>query len=164
MNYNDEIRSLREEFDLKDTVNLPVIKLANELGLKVRALDLNALRKGLSGVLRKNSEGQGEIIIDINHHPNRQRFTIAHEIAHFILHNNRKVDENMFETRINFTDKAENEKEKEANRFAAELLVPGDLLTREWDSLLIKETRLLALKFNVSESVLRRRVGELGLE
>ncbi len=57
----------------------------------------------------------------------RQRFTIAHEIAHCCLHMQEK-DKYHIEYRTEQVDYT-NEKEKDANIFAGELLIPQNILT-----------------------------------
>jgi Zn-dependent peptidase ImmA (M78 family) len=66
------------------------------------------------------------------HHKLRQRFTMAHEIAHFVLHKGtagKFVDET-FARRSSSKDKIE----READRFAAELLMPTNSLKQTVDS------------------------------
>src|ERR1700741_3403986 len=41
-------------------------------------------------------ENRGTIVYNIAHHPNRQRFTIAHELGHFILHLGKGKSKEMF--------------------------------------------------------------------
>src|SRR5450830_1828771 len=112
----------------------------------------------------------GTPIIGVNslHHPNRQRFTIAHELGHLVMH--REILENEVHVDKQFrilmrdgvaatgTDTIE----IDANRFAAELLLPSFLL----DELLIKEFDIddegpleaLAKKFKVSKQMLEYRI------
>ena len=65
-----------------DQIPVPVEKIAKSLGARVR---FSPLDDELSGfVFVKN----GVPIIGVNslHHPNRQRYTIAHELGHLELH------------------------------------------------------------------------------
>src|SRR6266446_867472 len=55
--------------------------LLEKLGIELVAEDLD---KELSGVLIKEDQ-QILIAVNSNHSPTRQRFTIAHEIGHFVL-------------------------------------------------------------------------------
>lgn len=72
----------------KHQANAPVhvIPLAEALGVNVYYVDWP---DDVSGRIERNSEQGGKsgyaIYINRNHHPNHRRFTIAHEIAHFIL-------------------------------------------------------------------------------
>jgi Zn-dependent peptidase ImmA (M78 family) len=64
------------------------------------------------------------IVCNKKHHSNRQRFTVAHEIGHFVLDHQFKVREH--QEIINL--KTKTPIEREANIFAAELLMPKDHL------------------------------------
>ena len=66
---------------------VPVESIAENLGIEIR---FEAAEDDLSGALIRKPK---EVVIGVNsaHHPNRQRFTIAHEIGHFILHKGNKA-------------------------------------------------------------------------
>lgn len=101
-------------------INKPPIKpevIAYGLGIE---LYFYKLPPQLSGILynRKNSP---IMLINKNDNLLRQRFTIAHEIGHFLLHD--------FNHKIYFDYPMESSKiEREANTFAASLLLPDFLL------------------------------------
>jgi Zn-dependent peptidase ImmA (M78 family) len=64
------------------------------------------------------------ITINSLHHPKRQRFTFAHELAHFFLHRNQQFD---FSDTVFFrADNVKSRIEFEANNFAGALLMPKD--------------------------------------
>ena len=65
--------------------------------------------------------------------PERQRFTIAHELGHFILHRNRQPSFNCDKQSVHTGIDTLRSIEREANDFASNLLMPGDLL-RNWIS------------------------------
>lgn len=81
-------------------------------------------------------DGKPEIVINANDSYKRQRFTMAHEFGHIIMHwdwlNNQENGLNPKNTEIlfrkSFYINAENTKEMQANEFAAELLIPKDVL------------------------------------
>jgi Zn-dependent peptidase ImmA (M78 family) len=78
----------------------------------------------LIGEIRKEGD-QYKILILGSDHYYRKRFTMAHELGHFILHKD-KID-----TLTSIVDSAEyngitEEEEKEAHAFAAETLMPED--------------------------------------
>lgn len=134
--------------------------LAKALGLKVAA---STLRAGVSGEIRPDPERPGQFIIRINRHDSeqRQRFTAAHELGHFLLHRDQigkgVVDDALY--RSNLSDK----REAEANRLAADLLMP-DHLIEDWldraRALDVDDIPLyLAERFGVSESAMRIRLG-----
>ncbi len=109
------------------------------------------------------------------HKEHRFRFTIAHEIGHFILH---KKNARLFveksqkrEEKIMFRDSSSSTgeyiKEREANSFAAALLMPRKaveskvaLSNKVYDEDLIDE---LAEEFNVSRQAMGIRLSNLGI-
>jgi Zn-dependent peptidase ImmA (M78 family) len=75
--------------------------------------------------------GKTNLIIGINkwHHVNRQRFTIAHELGHSILHDFDDVHiDRGFKFRSSVSAKAIDVEEIEANTFAAWVLIPERML------------------------------------
>jgi Zn-dependent peptidase ImmA (M78 family) len=110
---------------------IPVELVARRLGLAVKANDFT---DDVSGVL-VIEEGSGTIGYNEHHAEVRQRFTIAHEIGHYQLH---KSYLSLFVDKgysVAYRDKrsstGEIRWEREANAFAAALLMPKELLTRE---------------------------------
>jgi Zn-dependent peptidase ImmA (M78 family) len=103
----------------------------------------------------------------------QQRFTIAHELGHFLLHEGYTVhlDENLGALRINLRNsesaRGEDADEKEANLFAAELLMPAAFLRedlRDKDLDLLADGAFidkLAKKYKVSSQALTFRLAYL---
>src|ERR1700691_4612477 len=109
-----------------EEIPVPVEKIAKSLGARVR---FSPLDDELSGFVFIKD---GVPIIGVNslHHPNRQRFTIAHEIAHLQLHRDWitttvHVDKD-FPALMRDANSATGteKKEIEANQFASALLMP----------------------------------------
>jgi hypothetical protein len=65
--------------------------------------------------------------------PERQRFTIAHELGHFILHRSQQPSFNCDSQSVHTGIDGLRQIEREADEFAGNLLMPGDLL-RDWIS------------------------------
>lgn len=63
--------------------------------------------------------------------PERQRFTIAHELGHFILHRAQRQRFNCDKQSVHTGIETLRDIEREADDFASNLLMPGDLL-RDW--------------------------------
>lgn len=134
-----------------------VHRMAAALGLKVEAEPLD---KSISGKIVKDADRpRYTITLNANHHPRRQRFTLAHEIGHYVLHRDLIgdgiIDDAMYRSRQ--SDRVE----RQANSYAASLLMPAPLVrdfAKTSDQL--SET---ALHFGVSEEVARIRLEELGL-
>ncbi len=96
--------------------------------LAVQYIPLDDEISGMSFI--KN--GVAVIVVNAIHHPNRQRFTLAHELAHHVLHadylsRNVHVDTAVLQ-RNEKSSEGSDVKEVEANTFAAELLMPKSLL------------------------------------
>jgi Zn-dependent peptidase ImmA (M78 family) len=138
---------------------VPVEKIAEMLGLEVRYLPSP---DEISGALIRKGK---DLIIGVNsdQHPNRQRFTIAHEIAHFILHKGRSVhvDEDFCINR----DGSNSLDEMQANGFAAELLMPEGLVEADISRFSVVDQRIvsiLASKYKVSSQAMQIRLSNLG--
>lgn len=153
---------LQNHGELAAPVN--VQRLASKLNLDVLFEDLD---DDISGFLL--AEGKKPwVVINKSHHPNRQRFSIAHEVAHFLLHvpQGRKlfIDRLVFYRNIASTS-GENRQEIEANNFAATLLMPESLLRRELekysDELGDDDVYRLANTFCVSSEAMTYRLGKL---
>jgi hypothetical protein len=103
-------------------------ELAAELGLQVTRTPLSPK---ISGLIQPSPTAPAGFEIKVNKYetPERQRFTVAHEIAHYLLHQNDigagVVDSIMY--RSNLTSR----KETEANRLAADITMPADAVAKE---------------------------------
>lgn len=116
--------------------------------------DVYLLLKNSSGFLVRDSK---TIYVNMNEHPVRQRFTIAHEIAHYYLgHENSGVL-----MRTEDSSKGVNLQEIEANAFAAELLMPENLFKAYY--IFGYSVDGLASKFGVSTQAVRHRIANLSL-
>lgn len=92
--------------------------IAKELGVVVKLATLPA---NISGEIK---EDNGIVIIRVNQHDvkARQRYTLAHEIAHFLLHKHLLSDG--ISDDVLYRSAQSNEIEAEANRLAADILMP----------------------------------------
>ena len=107
----------------------------------------------------KYENGKWIIGVNQNHHKNRQKFTLAHELGHYILHREKNI--NIVDTtffRNNNTDSIE----FMANEFAAKLLMPEEKVRDLVDRQGIKNIGDLAEKFGVSASAMKYRIVSLG--
>jgi Zn-dependent peptidase ImmA (M78 family) len=126
----------------------------------------------ISGFLYRDHDKSAAIIgVNSRHHHNRQRFTIAHELGHFLLHTNDKVHvDRGFEVRLRNEESSQgtNVDEKEANLFAAELLMPKEFIERDLQDIeavdLMEERTIksLAEKYQVSAHAFAFRLAYLG--
>lgn len=133
--------------------------MAKALGLEVY-LD-SGLPADISGKIERVASGRFRVAINAKHHSNRQRFTLAHEIAHYVLHRdligNGVTDDAMYRS-ANLSD----EQEVQANRFAAGLLMPADVVRQKWREG-AKSDADMAKQFRVSPAAARIRIDELRL-
>lgn len=120
---SEEQTSLIRKYQLQFPI--PVGAIAKELGIIVKRSTLAA---GISGEIK---EEDGNIVIRINRHDvkERQRFTLAHEIAHFLLHRDRIGDG--ITDDILYRSKLSDFMETQANRLAADILMPGHLIQQK---------------------------------
>jgi Zn-dependent peptidase ImmA (M78 family) len=149
---------------------IPVKKIAEMKGLIIHSYDLG---ENISGVLVINNN-KGVIGLNPTESPVRKRFTIAHELGHYILHGGNKdslfVDK---EFKVLFRDQSssngDHRQELEANAFAAAILMPADILKREIGQLPLDLTdediiKSLAQKFEVSSIAMTYRISNLELQ
>ncbi len=150
------------EFQIIDrfthTAPVDVTGLAEALGLAVWEDD--ELPGGISGKLYKDPENGGtsgySIAVRASDPFVRRRFTVAHEIAHFVLHRN-KVGASLTDDEF-YRSNLSSWEEVEANRLAADILIPRKLLVKHIESS-GDDPALLASIFKVSEAAMRIRLG-----
>lgn len=147
---------------------VPIEDLAELAGAELRYEPFGGQ---VSGLMHRQHRGRVIIGVNSSHPVTRQRFTIAHELGHLVLHRSEAfhVDER---SAIRFRDeessKATDSDEIEANQFAAEVLMPDFLVSKELSRLpndLDSEEAiaLLAKRFQVSEQALTLRLTRLGV-
>ncbi len=126
MTYGEVIRARQGDAPIDITA------LANDLGLAV--IETYDLPDGISGKIALDpvEGGLSGYAISVNAFEGykRQRFTIAHECAHFILHRDRIGDE-LTDDAMYRSGKLNDRAEFEANNFAADLLMPKILIRRK---------------------------------
>lgn len=122
-----------------------------EPGLKVR---VTPMPRGLSAVLMCDRKSQDTIWLASSQPPGRRRFSLWHEIGHYWLHAGTS-----YCGASTFLERA---LEREADRFAADVLMPRDWVERECISHGIDVARL-ARVFQVSLEAMKIRLSELGI-
>lgn len=138
-------------------------KVAQDLDIEIK---YGNLQEELSGVLVLKND-KSVIGVNEDQSPKRQRFTIAHEIGHFMLHKGLKttfIDEQIVFTR----GSAKGHQEIEANAFAAALLMPSRLIKKYLKTKNVKfisESNIeqLSKEFEVSEIAMTYRLKNLNL-
>lgn len=139
----------------QSTVPVKVGAIASDLKLKVVISDLPL---AVSGTLSRDTDGSGHWTIRVNRHEhkNRQRFTIAHEIAHYVLHKDaigaELVDDTFYRSGLS------ERREFEANALAAEILMPWPLVLSLMEDGK-KDPKELADALQVSAAAMHIRLG-----
>lgn len=122
----------------------------------------------LSGLLFPSERRIWVNAVEAGRWPGRRRFTIAHEIGHWQLHR-----DGAYEAHARFCrsdeveatgDRARKARniEREANQFAAALLMPEELVRSHAEELR-RNVGLLARRFDVSGTAMEVRLDDLGL-
>lgn len=140
------------------SIPVNVKAIARRLGV---GLFFSPLPEALSAFLLR-AEGRAVIGVNSNQHPVRQRFSAAHELGHHVLGH---ADDSVFDYAVPATADGEPpgydpHHEREANTFAAELLMPEESLVEEAaDNSLAR----LAKRYGVSQEAMSFRLLNLGL-
>ena len=157
--------NLVEELEITEPP-VPVESIAREL---YAHLTYEAFDGDVSGMLYREND---HAIIGVNsrHAPTRQRFTIAHEIGHLVLHKGQPMFVDRF-VLVNWRAGGSGREEREANAFAAELLMPRTLLGAEIDRAVSRHPSVtpneliaeLSHKFKVSAEAMSYKLSNLGV-
>ena len=154
-------------------------KLLHDQGVSSPPVDVHAIASALdislryermasdiSGLLVYRNQS-ARVAINQYHHRNRQRFTLAHEIGHVVLHAEDEdrvfVDKRFFRNEL--SSRGELREEIEANAFAASLLMPKYMIGEHivaTEGITDIEVFRLSTKFEVSEQAMTLRLVRLG--
>ena len=151
-NLPPEVRQQIDAFLAEYPVRLGAIAAA--LGVKVLR---STLPRGTSGQIGQEN---GEFVIRVNRHEakHRQRFTLAHELAHFLLHRDQVVADGGWSENVLLRSGQPAQIEYEANRLASDLVIPSSQLshaTKEYSGPMTDEViEDLARKFGVSTTAM----------
>lgn len=168
---NDTESFINSIFSNNSEIDLPI-----KIESIVKDLNIDLVKytfdDDISGVLVL-SGSQPTIGINHNHSEVRKRFTIAHELGHYILHRDKGnvmfMDKVLYRKNSEEYNVKDERLEKEANYFAANLLMP-EAAVRKWfakseqtDFYEDSNIKNLAEKFKVSSSAMTYRLINLGL-
>lgn len=135
-----------------------VLQIARSCGIRVIVRPLD---DSLSGAILELEDGP-VIAVNEDQSPGRQRFTIAHELGHYLLRHHDR-----FHVDLSAHSEAGEPPgynwlhERQANEFAADLLMPAAMVRRE--AINAKSPRSLARRFRVSPVAMSYRLINLGL-
>ncbi len=141
-NYNRKLLKLTKGEPVRN-----IISLLEANGIIIYEIDESDHFDGVSFI---SDKGFPIIIINRNFSNDRKRFTIAHELGHILLHNENEFP--ISEYRI---------KEKEANEFASEFLMPNAEIKNSLRSLKMSDLGELKKYWLTSMSSLIRRARDL---
>lgn len=172
MNYKKITENFIDDLIANGKLTQAPVKLEDitkDLSVVIREYDFN---EDVSGVLVVDEDGTGRIGYNPKESPNRIRFSIAHELGHYVLHSNKTkgvfMDKLMFRKNIKLYNRREEQIEIEANYFAANLLMPKQMVIDAVNKLDYLDDdddniKKLADLFQVSVSAMTYRLINLGL-
>jgi Zn-dependent peptidase ImmA (M78 family) len=161
-----------------------VTELLNSAGITMPPIDVTGLAelKGAlvveephdhdtSGFLFRSMGSPPIIGVNAKHFVTRKRFTVAHELGHLLLHAKEgvHVDHAIMKMRDNRASEGTDEEEIEANKFAAEILMPRKFLQADLAKLAPifaddeKQIVQLAKRYGVSPQAMAIRLSALNL-
>lgn len=159
------VRILAEH--LVTTLPVPVEKIAKSRNIALRFSPLDQELSGMALI----KDGISIIGVNSLHHPNRQRFTIAHELGHHIMHRDLidgtvHVDKGFTLWRDGLAAQGTDLIEMQANAFASELLMPRQFLStiEGIENLDIDDDagmKALAKRYRVSVAALQNRLSSI---
>lgn len=155
-------KRIRDKFNIEsDEFAIDITKLATLIGCNV--YEVSFTDNNIAGTFEIKNDDK---IINVNQNDKeeRKRFTIAHELSHYILHNNDDGSASHIDYRqpLNYyKDPKDLKKEIQANMLAAALLMPRDLVKRIWEA--TNDIDDIAERFYVSKQAATIRLESLGL-
>lgn len=160
---------LLDTYGISMTPPINISLLLDKIGISVVAKDFSDIEKitqSESGSILGAAFSNGDdltIFYKKSDHLHRKKFTIAHELAHCCLDcpgNESSHIEFRLEPFINLSEE-DLQKERQANIFAGQLLIPKDILLLYYDKMIIPSLTELAKIFEVSSSVMAARLDYL---
>lgn len=140
---------------------VPVEKIAAEVGL---GPIYEMLPDSISGAIRRRVDGAYEIVVNFTHPTQRQRFTIAHELGHYIYHRD-LLGRGTGDT-LAFRAEGSSypnpyigpREEREANTVAANILMPNHLV-KQLKAEGVTDPAEMAKRLGVSTAAMRIKLG-----
>jgi Zn-dependent peptidase ImmA (M78 family) len=161
----DGARDKAKEVSRRYNITAPpvdVFQIAADEGIEVRYFDPDddSKLRNISGVLDKTG-AKYVVFLNKNESPERQAFTLGHELGHYFMkHKPRDIG---VYYRNSLYDDTKPNAEKEADCFAAEILMPDELIRNFMKAygLTKDDVRQLAIVFGVSPKAMRYRLKSL---
>ena len=157
-----KVTEIFQQFGITE-VPVPVEDIVEKLGIRISY----APSDEYSGMLIRKEDGGTLMGINSLEKPPRMRFTIAHELGHFLL----EKSSVSIDYRNKYHDSDKPIQEKKADFFAANLLMPEQFLRRDFKKavrakvsvFLEEDLAALAESYNVSREAMKWRLTNLGL-
>lgn len=153
-----EDKSVVEKYLCEIPVKLGI--MAKELGVVVKRSP--TIPRSVSGQIKRLETGIYEIKINKFESLVRQRFTLAHEISHFLLHRSEIDRLGEIADNVLYRSGASETIEYEANRLAAQIIMPEKAISERQQAIgnNIDENIVdqLAKEFGVSKAVMEIRI------
>jgi len=162
-----EIKNIAEDVRLNyhdKKIPIDVRKICKKMDIKIIECNLSEVEKQvkrtISGLIVLDTKTKKETIYvnDKDNEP-RRNFTIAHELGHHFLH----IKDDVKDIVVSFRG-LKNKTEREADIFAAELLMPKELVISEYRKLPFPTANYLSGLFDVSILAMKYRLKELELD
>ena len=168
MNKKDIIKKAEEVCEqYVDTYPVKIVDVCKQYGFKVFE---EYLPKKESGFIIDSQEPYGKyetkklIVVNLSDMATRRRFTIAHELGHYLLH--KEKDSDLYAHRD--TEWQYSEQESEANTFASNLLMPEKMVRsfiKDNENLpYYMRSQAVAEAFAVSDSAASIRLEQLNID
>jgi len=150
--------------EARQSIPVNVEALARRMGVHVA---YKPLPDNISGYVHRNNESWA-VVVNSLHGLARRRFTLAHELGHFVWH--RRVlgdgtnDTKKYRAEAGYdfyNDAIDHKHEREANQFAAALLMPSEMVRHVHRTAGVNDPRRLAALFGVSPRAMEIRLDNL---
>ena len=169
------LRTLFPELSIKEILE-NFESAVEKFGVQVKYAFMEGDSQNVSGYLMAENN-KPVIVLNAEENTRRQRFTLAHELGHLILHwqwlpgEQINLEDGIFEVSFRKNDihsytPEENLREEDANTFAGEFLIPVDDVKKLSEEI-VDKTKLakeLSIRFNVSYLCASVRVANLQRE
>ena len=169
------LRALFPELSIKEILE-NFESAVEKFGVQVKYAFMEGDSQNVSGYLMAENN-KPVIVLNAEENTRRQRFTLAHELGHLILHwqwlpgEQISLEDGIFEVSFRKNDihsytPEENLREEDANTFAGEFLIPVDEV-KKFSEEIVDKTKLakeLSIRFNVSYPCASVRVANLKRE
>lgn len=157
-NYNlakEKALEILNTYGIKEPV-VPIFDIAQNFGLTVKFIKMPENLQNVAGFLDPETK---TIYINDDDAPNRQTFTVAHEMGHYVL----KHEPSQINVLLRLPGIATNDVEKEANCFAANILVPEVMVKKIMKELTLSKDNYVELAriFGVSSEMMKNQLSKI---